>query len=461
MLCVLMLSLTVSAKLVQTKTFLCKEKYETSHCTIANVTAQDDSIVLKPLYPKMITSLKIQNSSMDFIPTISSIHSINLNYLRCDRLTNITKNSFAPHRNLKKLEIFYGSFSKLEKNLFSQISLLTELHGSYGSISEIDDDAFSNLTNLLQLVLSNNNISKITPKMFSPLDSLLALDLSFNRITCLVEGLFINNINLTYLNLNSNKINQMATRIFNPHSVLSIVDLTENELTTLYTHNMERVHATHNRIRQIFISRSVQYVDVYRNRIENVVCDETGSSQLMYLDMVNNSLTELGCIGSLRKLHTLYLSFNNFGMLKQSSFAALTELSTLSLRSANISMLENVVFTHQNKLQNLDISDNRMGNKAMQTLPAWRNLQFLNVEGNNMTEFPYDILKTELPRLYSIRIGDNDFNCTYLELAIKKLNGDKIEALPAVAYRMRHKNNIAGIGCEEKGSNGTVTEPSN
>lgn len=336
LLCVLIL--TVSATLVQTKLFLCKEKYETSECTITGVTALDSDIVLEAPYllSQKIMRLKILNSSMDAIPPISSTDSVNLIYLRCDGLTDITEHSFAPLSNLEKLEIFHGSYSKLNKNLFSQLPLLTELHTSYGFISEIDDDAFLNLTKLKQLVLSYNSISRITPNMFMPLESLFALDLSSNCITCLDENLFNNNINLTYLNFRDNKINKIATRIFNPQSILSVVYLTENELPTLNTQNTVNVHAAHNRIRQLFISRTVQYLDVYHNHIENVVCDDDTESQLTDLDMTNNSLTDLGCIGSLSQLITLRLSFNNFGMLKQSSFAALTELSALYLRSANI-----------------------------------------------------------------------------------------------------------------------------
>lgn len=356
---------------MQTKLFLCKEKYETSECTITGVTALDSDIVLEAPYllSQKIMGLKILNSSMDAIPPISSTDSVNLIYLRCDGLTDITEHSFAPLSNLEKLEICHGSYSKLNKNLFSQLPLLTELHASYGFISEIDDDAFLNLTKLKQLVLSYNNISRITPNMFMPLESLFALDLSSNSITCLDENLFNNNINLTYLNFSDNKINKIATRIFNPQSVLFMVYLTENELPTLNTQNMVNVHAAHNRIRQLFISRTVQYLDVYHNHIENVVCDT--ESQLTDLDMTNNSLTDLGCIGSLSQLITLRLSFNNFGMLKQSSFAALTELSTLYLRSANISLLENVVFMHRTKLQTLDISDNRMGSANASSLEGF------------------------------------------------------------------------------------------
>ncbi|XP_037034353.1 carboxypeptidase N subunit 2-like [Bradysia coprophila] len=456
------LILTVSAKLVQTKMFLCKEKYETSQCTIQNVTAEESSIELESPYlssQKMITGLTILRSSMDGIPPISSNRLVNLNYLRCDGLTDIEQHSFSLFNNVVRLEISHGTYTTFKENLFSSMPLLTEMHARDGTISEIEDDAFFNLTKLIQLNLSNNTIGRITPKMFKPLESLFALDLSYNQITCLDEDLFLNNINLTYLNLNDNKINILAARIFNPQSKLYIVNLSRNELTTLNTQNMVNIHAEHNQIRQLFISRTVEYLDVYRNHIEDVVCDEV-DSHLTYLDMTNNSLTELGCIGSLKNLVTLRLNLNNFGIFKQSSFVALTELTLLQLGATNISMIENVVFTHQYNLQTLVISDNRMGNNALKVLPAWRNLLSLHVQGNNMTEFPYDTLKTALPRLSELGIGVNDFNCTFLERAVKKLNDENVFIVPTVAYKMRHQHSIAGIGCEETRKNGTAASGS-
>lgn len=445
------LLLTVSVKLVQAKTFTCAPSFQADACTITDVVSQDDRIVLSPQSPDKLQLLVILNSTMDDIPAIalnSSQHTLNLTVLVCDScgLTGIKSSSFIPLSNLQALYISHGSYTKLQKNLFSKLPLLNNLNAMHGAITEVDANAFFNLTKLRYLFLSHNNISKITSKMFTPLESLVYLDLSHNHITILDNDLFVHNINLKDLHLAHNDINRIDGRLFNSQSVVSRVHLSYNELTILDTRNMENVYADYNRIKQLYISSTLQSLNAYHNDIQNVTCEEKGSPTV-YLGLANNSLTASGCIAQLTQLTNLQLDYNNLGNLNQSSFVGLTELTSLGLKSANISKLEYGVFSHQKKLQSLDISYNHMGNVDMDILSASTDLQYLNIEGNNLTEFSYKDLRTTFTNLSTICIGDNDFNCTFLGEVILQLSNHDIKAVTLSGHSVTDLNHINGIRC--------------
>lgn len=452
---VITLTLIVSLKLVKAKLFTCKENYRSNFCTITGVVEQDN-IALEVLFGYIndgtpITQLIISNSTMDEIPPISSQSKrLSLNYLCCVGcgLSDITKHSFTSLSQLISLNISFGSYQKLQKNVFSLLPSLTHLNVSHGAIAEIDAAAFFNLPKLQTLDLSHNNISKITSNMFTSLESVWLLDLSDNHIEILEDGLFVSNTKLHYLDLTHNLISRVEGRLFNPQYAVYDVNISYNQLTTFNTSNMENVWIQHNKIKQLYISSSVQLLNANNNEIENVTCDKNGSS-INSLNLANNSLNELGCIGSLTALTTLYLNHNNLRKLNQSSFATLTELISLGLQSTNIDRLEYGVFSHQNKLQLLDLSFNRMAKINLDMLIAARNLQYLYIDGNNITEFSYNDLKTAFISFREIGLGDNDFNCTFLAQAIKQFNSDNIAAIVYYGNKVTDSHSINGIGCRE------------
>lgn len=445
---------TICVHIVQSKQFSCVEPAN-YQCIINGVTVQDTSMSLT--YSNYVSgkygvrNLTMLNSTMDDIPESSQTSSLlYLNCVGCG-LIDITKHSFSKMGTLITLNISFGSYEKLHKKLFSHLPELTYLNASHGAIVEVDETAFSNLEKLTILDLSFNNITKITSKMFAPLMSLWYIYLRNNHIKILSEDLFINNIKLKYLYLEYNEISQIDGRIFSPQHIATVVALSYNELTELDTVsiNAENIWVNNNKLKQLSIASSILFLNAYKNYIEKVVCDES-STQISILYMTYNSLTELGCIGSLTELTSLDLSYNNFGKLNHSSFAALTKIKTLGLKSANIGKLEFGVFSHQNQLEKLDISYNQMGNIALEMLLAAKGLQKLYIDGNNITEFSFNDLKMAFTNIQTISIGDNDFNCTFLAEAIKQLNSKNIETIVSTGSKVTDSHNINGIGCQVK-----------
>lgn len=450
---------------METKTFPCRQWFRRDECKITDVQRKDSDIELTfSSYQSYdaIKKLTISNSTMDDILPILPDDSVKLNYLSCVGcgLANIAEQSFTNFSDLEALDISFGSYKKFQPNLFSHLRSLKHLDARHGAINEIDETAFNNLSKLELVYLLHNNITEITPKMFGSLESLIWLDLSYNHIKILDENIFANNTRLVSLNLGHNDISKIDGRLFNPKSVVSYVYLSYNKLKNLHSDNFNAgsLWVDHNELQELFVSSTLRYLDASQNDIYNVTCDEEGSA-ITFLDLTNNSLTNLGCIDSLTELTKLSLNYNNLGKLNQSSFAELTELTDLSLRATNIGSLDYGIFSHQNKLELLDISYNKMGDIALEKLLAARGLQTLFVDGNNLTEFSYDDLKTMFTSFETIGIADNDFNCTFLAQAIKQMNSNYISAVISSGNKVTDSHNIIGIGCEDKKE--TTTPPSN
>lgn len=450
--------LTMSVKLVQPRKFSCLPDYYTHNCLIANVVPEDNSIELIPRSTvHNITSLKIENSTMDDFPPISANENFLLKSLICRNcgLNNINESSFFVLSSLESLDISFGSHSYLQTHSFSQLPKLELLNISHRTITEIDDGAFDNLSKLRKLYLSHNNITKITSKMFSSLTSVWFIDLKYNHIKTLDKDLFVNNRQLKCLKLDHNDISKIDGQLFNRESVLSWLLLSHNELKVFDIPNAKRVWIDHNEIKQLFIPNTVQHLYADHNDIVKVTCDEVSSS-INSLNLTENLLTELGCIGSLTELTNLYIGYNNLGRLNKSSLVALSNLTTLNLKSTNI-ILEDGVFSHQNKLKNLDISYNQIGNFALEILFPARDLYDLRIDGNNITEFSYNDLGTMFTRLKTIGVGDNHFNCTFLRQAIEHLDSINISTYVSSRNNVTYSDNISGIGCENRTEIGSAT----
>lgn len=449
---ILLTLLVVSAKKIKSKTFVCNEKfssYTNRECTISDVTAHDHEITMSTKNTTIpISSLTILNSTINDILAISATN-LKLRKLNCVGcgLRDMSNQSFSlmDTSTLHWVNISYGSFEKLEKNFFSQLTVIAELDMSHGAITDIDDTAFYDLRILHYLDLSYNNITKLTPKMFTTLKSLHRLFLSHNHIECLEEGLFIKNTELLSVEFSHNDIKAIDGKLFASTIWFQIIDL------------------NHNQLKRLSIGSRELYLNANNNDIENVVCDPTSNIKFIIerLHLLNNSLTDLGCIGSLTKLEILNLNNNKFVKLNRSSFSALTNLQSLSLKSSNIKELEDGVFSQQHSLKTLDISYNNLGYIDLKILSAAKNLEELYIGGNNITEFSFMHLKKTFSKLRTLGIEDNLFNCTFLAQAVKQLRNDNVELVISQVNKGKNSHHINGIGCRDKMESYTTTSKIN
>jgi hypothetical protein len=74
-------------------------------------------------------------------------------------------------------------------------------------------------------------------------------------------------------------------------------------------------------------------------------------------------------------------------------------------------------------------------------------LTHLKIDGNNLTEIPYENLKVHFPKLLLVGITDNDWNCTYLSAMVKKLKQLNLIIFVFTNQRVFDDTNFDGIRC--------------
>lgn len=127
----------------------------------------------------------------------------------------------------------------------------------------------------------------------------------------------------------------------------------------------------------------------------------------------------------------------------------MSELVKLNLEFTNITTdsLTYGTFSHNLNLTQIDLSYNQLGRINFEVFPQLNLLTHLKVDGNNLTEIPYENLKVHFPKLLLIGITDNDWNCTYLSTMVKKLKSLNLIIFVFGNQRVYDDTNFDGIRC--------------
>lgn len=104
-------------------------------------------------------------------------------------------------------------------------------------------------------------------------------------------------------------------------------------------------------------------------------------------------------------------------------------------------------FSHNLNLTQLDLSYNQLRHIDFGVFPSLTQLTHLKIDGNNLTEIPYESLKAHFPKLMLIGITDNDWNCTYLSSMVKKLKQLNFIVFVFANQRVYDDTNFDGIRC--------------
>lgn len=127
----------------------------------------------------------------------------------------------------------------------------------------------------------------------------------------------------------------------------------------------------------------------------------------------------------------------------------MSELMKLNLEFTNITAdsLTYGTFSHNLNLTQIDLSYNQLKSIDFNVFPTLNFLTHLKVDGNNLTEIPYENLKVHFPKLLLIGITDNDWNCTYLSTMVKKLKQLNLIIFVFSNQRVYDDTNFDGIRC--------------
>lgn len=290
--------------------------------------------------------------------------------------------------NLKTLIVSNNRLAKIPLEIFTNAINIESLDFSNKFLKQIDPSTFESAGNLKKLIISSNYITEIPSKLFSHVVKIERIDLSNNTIQCIKPMTFENNTNLKALNLSHNEIRALKTQCFSMVTSLLTLDLSHNNVTHLSEHIFDSVH-------------NLEYLD------------------MSFIPVDNN--------------------------LSVGTFAYLSNLKFLSLSNTNITTIQPGTFLHQHELLSLDLSVNKLKEIDFKSvfLPILHNLQSLNLSHNQLTELN-SFHNISIPKLTTLDIRSNQFNCTYLKNLIDTMAWEKFQTTndPMLTFV-----NIGGIHC--------------
>lgn len=432
------------------------ERYYGTKCTISDVSADSGSTFIVRSannfeYNKIIQEVEFSKSKLYDMPreifgTFQFLKKVQAN--SCG-IEDINKYNFIYATELLELRMRSNKLKKLPNSVFYSITTLTTLDVSSNEISEIEKSAFSNLVNLEYLTLSNNKLVSIDESVFKELTSLISIRIDSNKLQIIEENLFASNLNLSEIRLDTNEIAVINGDVFGKLKKLKHLNLASNRLHKLdiLNTNLERLAIPYNSLRTLAVNKNLKALNAPYNELTAI--NFTGNTELMELKLRQNLISDISGFSALNKLEILDLSYNPIGDLKVSSFARMSDLVKLNLENTNISSssLTFGTFAHNINLTQLDISYNQLKLLDFNIFTSLAQLSHLKIDGNNLTEIPFENIKVIFPKLSLISLSDNDWNCSYLSNMIKQLRGQNVIVYVFVQLRVYDETNVDGIRC--------------
>ncbi|XP_044730264.1 protein artichoke-like [Chrysoperla carnea] len=301
----------------------------------------------------------------------------------CERI-NIANRSIA--------KCYYSNLQKL--NALQDKDLYTELESISGIIRRLEKNAIA-YPKLSALKLSGNGIQNIESEAFRNIPSLTYLDLSYNQLKSLPSKMFEGNVQLRVLNISHNAITNILRETFARLPDLVQLNLGQNRLTiikNIFTSltQLKEINLSGNLIEDIESNTFLENVNLKR-----VDLDGNPISQLKP-DSFRSDLSGIATKSSLHSSSILELNFArcNFKVLKNDFFLHLRRLKTLRIYANAISDFESDdIFKDTVRLEHLNLSYNNIKSLPSGILRYLRNLLFLSLHQNQITDLPENLFE--------------------------------------------------------------------
>ncbi|KAF6214745.1 hypothetical protein GE061_009488 [Apolygus lucorum] len=337
---------------------------------------------LAPGYlPKTLHTLSLSGNLFSKFPWeyLSSAERIAWLYLRDNFINTLPLYNFKNRKKLDKLDLGDNAFKEM-RPVFNGTLQIRDLNLDLNEFRTIGDDVFRG-TNVGRIYLSQNRIENVSEGAFNGVHNTLEyLDLGGNHLQMIpraVESLRA----LKYLYLPSNNISFIHNDTFLGFSeTLSAMSLSGNQL--------EEVPSE-----ALCVCRRLTHLNLGYNHIIEIQEENfVGLDSLETLLLMNNRIVILPAhtFRQTPNLRELSLSFNKISAIDEDAFVDLES----SLESLEISFgLYFEVFPEEylkplKSLVWLALDNNDFRSIAKEALYPFRNLQYLNLEGNRIPRLP-------------------------------------------------------------------------
>ncbi|XP_040574912.1 chaoptin [Lepeophtheirus salmonis] len=389
-------------------------------------------------FPSTLITLSLSYNLINKFPSgaIANMPSLKWFTIRGNYIEQIPQIRFGSTKHLDKLDIGENFIVSLPENMFNGSVDVIDLNLDYNYVERIGPRVFKSL-NARRIYLGFNRIEFIDDEAFEDVEDMIDLiDLESNKLLELPSALGRLR-RLRYLYLQNNYISKIESpKIFDSFcsSLLAFSaagnGLTEFPYTTL--HNCK-----------VLRHLNLGYNKIYHIKPEFFVW----ASKLDTLILRNNRLTQLGphVFRDCTKLRELSLSFNDFQVLDSEAF---TDIGT-TLQSLEISFGLNGIkaFPHNalrplQKLMWLAFDNNELSSAEDTSLYNAGDLQYLNLENNNLHDLPRNLLhKNVHSSLIDVRLAHNRISIiktgTFVslkELQTIDLSGNSIVILESTGF---------------------------
>lgn len=322
-----------------------------------------------------------------------------------------------------------NKFDRISSTFYRYMPKLEEINFSNNEIYSLTYDDFNGVTTLTAIDCSHNPIERIENITFSKLQHLERLDLSNNRLQLLRSGTFVNNTQLKWLNLRNNPLWKFDFSMFSK-SVTSIT-------VHLPSENIGSLDVSCRDSPCLFTGFDNE------NNFENITFFNASGNHLVHLTEVP---TKLG-----PNLSVLDLSHCSGSTFEMEALKKYGELKGVYLSNTTLSKIPSDVFNNNSKLINLSLSyDNLTDDHTDMFSRGFRNLESLDLQGNQFEQLDEVITPENYPKLNSIGISGNNFHCEDLKNFLEKW---ATKSLQFINNSTEKGDNVSGIECHSNGPN--------
>ncbi|VDM45173.1 unnamed protein product [Toxocara canis] len=353
--------------------------------------------------------LALTDCNIDEIPpALRSLKTLRTLSLARNRLTSITKEDIASHKNVRityllqslnlagnfinsmeegtlaeisdSLEMFvFGEHNFINESIFNEIAQLQNVKvldlSKADGIHDFPDGIFEKLNRLERLLLMGCSLTTITNQTFRGLNNITELDLRVNLIREVECAAFKWLPNIQRLSLAGNYVNSTKPCVWRDLTNIKELDLSWNELNQLSADTFAQMGAT-----------------------------------LQILNLRHNA---------------------NLSQIDENAFRNLTNLRRLNLSDTAMTHIDSSIFAHLTSLEALDLSSSQLVSIEADSLHAQNNtLHKLMLGGNQLRTIPATLLRG-LRALRQLDLSSNPWLC---DAAIKNVT-DEINEKYTAAVR--------------------------
>ncbi|XP_046527978.1 PH domain leucine-rich repeat-containing protein phosphatase 1 [Equus quagga] len=404
-----------------------------------------------------LKSLNLSNNHLgDFPLAVCNIPTLTELNVSCNTLRAVPAAVGVMH-NLQTF-LLDGNFLQALPAELENMHQLSYLGLSFNEFTDIPE-VLEKLTAVDKLCMSGNCMETLRLQALRKMPHIKHVDLRLNILRKLIadEVDFLQHV--TQLDLRDNKLGDLDAMIFNN---IEVLHCERNQLVTLNIcgYFLKALYASSNELVQLDVypvPNYLSYMDVSRNRLENVpewICE---SRKLEVLDIGHNQICELParlfCNSSLRKL---LAGHNQLTRLPER--LERTSVEVLDVQHNQLLELPPNLLMKADSLRFLNASANKLETLPPATLSEETNsiLQELYLTNNNLTDKCVPLL-TGHPHLKILHMAYNrlqSFPASKMakleELEEIDISGNKLKAIPTTIMNCRRMHTvIAHSNCIE------------